>query len=295
LLIENQAQWQMMQERLIVVREVGIESELIPADRLKEVEPEIDPTHLLGALYHAHEGQVDPFQFISAYLLRARQKGISEFYYTEVSGFLVEGDRVTGVRTSQGDISAGVIVLCTGARTRDLVRSLGLSLDIHYVLGQAVVTEPVSLCLQNHIASASFFERTSNQKTGQILANFAISQSPHGHFLLGEAMYEADHFCTDVPYPSIPAVSRAFIRHFPSMSELRVLRGWSAAVAHTSDSCPMLGPLKSIKGVILATAFRSTVIVTPLAGETVAQLVVEGKSELDIEKFSPERKMSHAH
>lgn len=295
LLIENESQWRMMQERLNIVRKAGIESELIPTDRLKEVEPEIDSTHLLGALYHAHEGQVDPFQFISAYLLRARQKGLNEFYYTEVGGFLIKGNRVVGVKTSQSDFYADMVVLCTGARTRDLVRSLGLDLDVQYVLGQAVVTEPVSLSLHNHIASASFFERAENRENGQIIASFAISQSPRGHFLLGEAMYEANHFRTDVPHPSMPAVSRAFIRYFPAMSGLRVLRGWSAAVAHTSDSCPMLGPLQSIKGIILATAFRSTVIVTPLAGEIVAQLVVKGESELDIEKFSPERKMSYAH
>ncbi len=295
LLIENEIQWRMMEERLNVVRGAGIQSELVPAEQLKEVEPEIDPTHLLGALYHAHEGQVDPFQFISAYLLRARQMGLNEFCYTEVDGFLVEGDRVLGAKTTQGDFYAGTVILCTGARTRHLVRALGLDLDIHYVLGQAAVTEPIRLCLRNHIASASFFERTADHEKGEIIANFAISQSPHGHLLLGEAMYEADHFRTDVPYSSMPAVSKAFVRHFPSMAGLRVLRGWSAAVAHTSDSCPMLGSLKSIRGLILATAFRSTVVVTPLAGETVAQLVVQGKTDLNIENFSPERTMSYAH
>ncbi len=145
---------------------------MVPAERLKEIEPQIDPTHLLGALYHAHEGQVDPFQFISAYLLCARQKGLDEFYYTEVNDFLVEGDRILGVKTSQGDFYAGTVVLCTGARTRHLVRTLGVDLGVHYVLGQAAVTEPIPLCLRNHIASASFFERTVNHEKGEIIANF---------------------------------------------------------------------------------------------------------------------------
>ncbi len=122
-------------------------------------------------------------------------------------------------------------------------------------------------------------------KRARLLQIFAISQSPHGHLLLGEAMYEADHLRTDVPYPSVPAVSKSFVRYFPSMAGLRVLRGWSAAVAHTSDSCPMLGFVESVKGLMLATAFRSTVIVTPLAGEVVTQLVVHGKTDLNIETF----------
>ena len=47
-------------------------------------------------------------------------------------------------------------------------------------------------------------------------------------------------------------------------------------------------------GYSAATAFRSTVIVTPLVGELVAQLVTGGKCDLIIENFLPERNTDHA-
>jgi glycine/D-amino acid oxidase-like deaminating enzyme len=45
----------------------------------------------------------------------------------------------------------------------------------------------------------------------------------------------------------------------------------------------------------VATAFRSTVIVTPLVGKTIAQLVATGKSDLNIADFQPERIPHEAH
>jgi glycine/D-amino acid oxidase-like deaminating enzyme len=83
-------------------------------------------------------------------------------------------------------------------------------------------------------------------------------------------------------------------RYFPSFRPLRVLRGWSAPVAYTQDSCPWLGPVAGMDGLFLATAFRSTVIVTPLVGELVVQLVTGEKCDLIIDDFLPERNANHA-
>jgi glycine/D-amino acid oxidase-like deaminating enzyme len=292
--IENEAQWQRMTRRLKALQAAGIRAELVPAERLREVEPLIDPQGLLGGLYHATEGQVDPFSLIWAYLVQARRHGLEELYYTPVTGFDVQGDALKGIFTPSGRYSAGSVVLCTGAHTRQLGNLLGRDWDIEYVLGQAFATEPVELVLHNHVASASFFEPAEESQAGAVRANFALSQSPHGQLLLGEAMYEAAHFQRDVPFQSLPAIAACIQRFFPAFSKLRALRGWSAPVAHTSDSCPLLGPVSGLSGLYLATAFRSTVIVTPLVGETMAELITQGRSKIDLSHFSPERNASHA-
>jgi glycine/D-amino acid oxidase-like deaminating enzyme len=292
--IENEVQWQRMVERLKVLQAAGIPAELVPAERLNEVEPLLDPRGLLGGLYHASEGQVDPFQLIWAYLVQARRRGLQEYYYTSVTGFDVQGEALKGILTPNGRYSAGSVVLCTGAHTRQLGHLLGRDWDIHYVLGQALATEPVELVLRNHVASASFFEPAEESQKGAVRANFALSQSLHGHLLLGEAMYEAGHFQRHVPSQSLPAIAACVQRYFPAFRKLRALRGWSAPVAHTSDSCPLLGPVAGLPGLYLATAFRSTVIVTPLVGETMAQLITQGRSKIDLGHFSPERNASDA-
>jgi glycine/D-amino acid oxidase-like deaminating enzyme len=152
-----------------------------------------------------------------------------------------------------------------------------------------MVTESVPFKLQNHLASASFFEMGADIPFGMMLANMAISQSAHGNLLLGESMFEADHFKTKVPSLSLPAISRSVLKYFPVYNKIRILRSWSAAIADTKDGLPLLGPVDGVEGLLIATAFRSTVIVTPLIGETIFQLITTGKSDLDIHAFLPER------
>ncbi|NPV74952.1 MAG: FAD-binding oxidoreductase [Anaerolineae bacterium] len=296
LLIQDEERWHSLEKRLRVIRSAGIQAEMLQADRLREIEPLIAPAGLLGGFYHAREGQVDPFRFIWGHLQRARQRGLKEFYNEEVIGFKVKGEQVEGIQTAKGITYAETVVLCTGARTRLLAKMLGRDWGLSHILGQAMVTEPVPPVLHNYIASASFFKRTGeNAEKGKVVTNFSFSQSPYGHLLLGEAMYEADHFRKDVPYASLPEVCESAARYFPSFRKLRVLRSWSTPVAHTADNCPLLGPVAGLCGLILATAFQSTVIIAPLIGEAVMQLVTSGKCGFNIAGFSPERGQAREH
>jgi sarcosine oxidase subunit beta len=123
----------------------------------------------------------------------------------------------------------------------------------------------------------------------------AIAQAGHGHFLLGEAgLVTADLGSAATPTGQA-AIARVVGRYFPALRRLRVLRGWAAPVAFTADGLPFFGPVDGVGGLILATAFKSTVVVTPLVGETVAQLVVHGHTALDLTPFSPDRELAHVH
>lgn len=294
--IENENQWNILSARGKSLQSIGIPSELIPANRLQEVEPSIDPTHLLGGLYHADEGQLDPFQLINAYLTRARQVGLKEYYHCPVTGFDLHSGKIKSIQTAAGNFSADSTILCTGAYTNILANKLGLQWDVlHYMLGQAMVTEPLPIQLRTHLASASFFEMGAYIPHGVLLANMAISQSTHGHLLLGESMYEANHFKTHIPGNALPWIARSVLKYFPGFQKLRILRGWTAAIADPKDGLPLFGPVASIPGLYVATAFRSTVIITPLVGETLAQLITTGTSQLDIQAFLPERNAYVSH
>jgi sarcosine oxidase subunit beta len=185
-----------------------------------------------------------------------------------------------------------VVVLCTGAWTRNLGRQLGRSWEISHVHGQALVTEAGPQQLNCHISSAAFFEDIQDDDQG-VGAVLAVAQSMHGHFLLGEAGVVTSDTGSMVTPQGQAAIAVLAQRYFPWMHNLRILRGWAAPVAFTDDNLPFLGPVSGIEGLILATAFKSTVIVTPLVGETVAQLVTSGQTTLDLTPFSPDRTVSH--
>jgi len=276
LLIENEAQWQTMAARLPRLHAAGIPAELVSSAHLPELEPLLDPTTVLGACYYEHEGQINPFKLLRAFVHGGRRYGLALHLGVEVSGFEIVGGRMQGVRTNQGDFSAGTVALCTGAWTPALGNLLGRDWRAPHVHGQALVTEAApGLRLRNHLASAAFFEATAVHDSAPA-AVLAVSQTAEGHFLLGEAAALTDDLGKGTTAAGQIAIARLCGRHFPALRGLRVLRGWAAPVAFTPDGLPLFGPVDGIAGLILATAFKSTVIVTPWVGRVVAQLVSEG-------------------
>ncbi|GAG86623.1 unnamed protein product, partial [marine sediment metagenome] len=270
----------------------GIQAELVEAGHLPELEPLLVPTTVLGACYYEHEGQVNPFALMWAYVQQAKKHRLTVHLGTKVTRFATRNNRIQGVITNKGKFNAATVVLCTGAWTPIIGRMLGQDWDIPHVHGQALVTEAAPyLRLQNHIASAAFFEAAHNEEESSDDENavLAISQTAEGHFLLGEATMNTD----DLGSASTPAgqtvIANLAARHFPSLRSLSTLRGWAAPVAFTHDGLPFLGPVDGIDGLILATAFKSTVIVTPLVGKIVTDLVVNGYTNIDIAPFSPDR------
>lgn len=288
--IETESQWRILENRKERLKNIGIQSELITGGSLSNVEPLIDPTVLLGGLYHADEGQLDPFKLLWAYLTRAKQYGLNHFFITPVINLIEKNGNIIGINTVDMKYFAKNVVLCTGAYTNILGRTINRKWPIHYVLGQALVTEPIEQKLHNHIASASFFEdSTQTDEKSNIIANMAISQSSHGNLLIGESMFESTGFNRQMNPYAIPAITKCALKFFPKFRRLRILRSWSAPVADVPDGRPLLGPVEGISGLYIATAFRSTVIVTPYVGKLITQLITVGICELDLSNFLPER------
>jgi sarcosine oxidase subunit beta len=310
LLIETAAQRQIMAARIPALHAAGICAELVSAERLAELEPLLDRRAVaqdailrhLAACYHADEGQVSPFLFMAAYLRTGRRRGLAVHPHTEVTGFDIAAGRLVGVRAGAERFSAPVTILTTGAWTPRLGRLLGRDWAIPHIHGQALVTERSDLRLNNHLSSAAFFEAmhagegdASAGESKPAPAVLAVSQTADGHFLLGEAGAITDDLGAHATGQGQAAVAREVMRVLPALARLRVLRGWAAPVAFTSDGLPFLGPVRDLPGLILATAFKSTVVVTPLVGDAVAQLVCTGRTDLDLTPFSPDRDISRAH
>lgn len=292
--IETETQWKILELRKERLNKIGIQSELVNARDLGEVEPLLDHTVLIGGLYHSNEGQLDPFQLLWAYLTRAKQHGLSEFFYTPVIGLIEKYGNIVAIKTTENIYYAKNIILCTGAFTNNLGLTIDKNWPLHYVLGQAFVTEPVELKMRNHIASASFFEDSNLGDKNGLMANMAISQSGHGNLLIGESMIESTGFDRRLNQHALPAIATITLKFFPKFAKLRILRSWSAPVADVPDGLPLFGPVDGVAGLFVATAFRSTVIVTPYVGKLTTQLITEGNCELDLSNFLPERKLNEA-
>src|SRR5438270_1089522 len=136
---------QELQRRMSSAKAWGIDdvAMLTPA-QVKELVPYVEESVIVGGFYTESVGIVDSLRFGTIARERAQEKGaLSVFANTEVLGIDVEGGRVTGIRTSRGDISTDVIVVCCGVWSPKIARMAGASIPLTPAVHQMIDVGPV--------------------------------------------------------------------------------------------------------------------------------------------------------
>ncbi|MCH7802203.1 MAG: FAD-dependent oxidoreductase, partial [Chloroflexi bacterium] len=81
----------------------------IDGDEVRRIEPRLSP-NIRGAVYEDESAQLDSYRLNLALAHGAERHG-AEVVIREVIGLLTHNNRVTGVRTAAGDISADTVVV----------------------------------------------------------------------------------------------------------------------------------------------------------------------------------------
>ncbi len=287
LLVENAHQWQMMQARAAHLRAAGLHVALLDREETCRLELALAPAAILGALYNPDEGTLDPFRLVHAYALRGRQHGLEVWTHTRVTGIQTAGGRVSGVATTRGPVSSGAVILAAGAWSGALARSAGVELPVLWVHGEAAITERLPQTAVNAMTTAAFFEATEG--AGEQSVGFCLRQRPHGNIMIGEAARVTRRLSRAATPTALPAVAAEATRWLPGLRRAAVIRSWAIPVAFTADSRPLLGPVDGVSGLFVATALKSTIILTPLLGEIMAGMLTGAAQDPRLAEFAPSR------
>ncbi|MQA09148.1 MAG: FAD-dependent oxidoreductase [Pseudonocardiaceae bacterium] len=125
----------------------GLPLEEISVSEAREMFPLMDPDGVLGAVYLATDGYVDPSQLCYSLASLARNGGVRTVTHTRVLGIETTKDRVSKVRTDRGDIDCEIVVNCGGMFASEIGRMVGVRIPLVPMSHQYLVTE-------------SFLERT---------------------------------------------------------------------------------------------------------------------------------------
>jgi D-amino-acid dehydrogenase len=112
---------------------------LTPAE-VAAAEPGLAPIEkqLAGALYYPDDESGDALKFCEAVAAWLTEQGAQLRFRTLVSGIDVEGDRVAGVRTDAGPLTADHYVIAAGAYSTALLRPLGIDLPVYPAKGYSI-------------------------------------------------------------------------------------------------------------------------------------------------------------
>src|SRR5260370_15096714 len=131
-----------MRESVVMMqRHGGKVEEIGPRDHARVV-PGLAVDGLGGAAWETDTGYGDPARVSQAYAARARELGVEIRQDTHVSGFAVTGGRISGVRTSGGDVATPTVVNAAGPWGAALSRAVGVELPIVASRQQLVILRP---------------------------------------------------------------------------------------------------------------------------------------------------------
>jgi sarcosine oxidase subunit beta len=267
-------------ERAEVNKVLGIESYVADAAEVKRLCPQInigqDVTWpIVGALYHPPGGIIRHDAVVWGYAKGAARHGVEIHQDTEVLGISRENGRVTGVRTSRGEVSCGTVISCVAGWSTQIGDMVGVKLPIWTSILQACVTEPVKPFLNVVIVSSQM--------------HVYISQTDRGEFLMGSEIEPYPTFSSKGTFPFIESLAKHILELFPQLYGTRILRQWTGLSDMTPDYSPILG-VTEVEGFIMDCGWGTYGFkASPIVGWTLAELVATKKTPALIEPFKLER------
>lgn len=109
---------------------IGISTSIVTAAEVARMAPYLVTDDFEIAAYEPDSGYADPSATAMSFIQAARQKGARLLQDCQVTEILTEGGRVSGVKSSQGDFFAPVVVNAAGAWAAQVGRMAGLELPV---------------------------------------------------------------------------------------------------------------------------------------------------------------------
>ena len=250
---------------------LGVPLEWVEGEPLRRLEPGLRDD-LLGAGYAAQGRHVNPGLLSQALARAAERRGARLMVATGVSRFLRRGDTVTGLRTSDGGtVEADSVVLAAGPWTARLARRLGAVVPTRPMRGQMLAYRTGS------IRHAVWGE-----------SGYLVPKS--GGFLFAGATVEDVGFRPRTTARGLARLRRMASALAPALRHAEVASAWAGLRPGSPDGRPIIGPLPGWANVIVATGhFRNGILLGPITGRLVAQLITKGETEQPLDPFSPAR------
>lgn len=109
---------------------IGINTGLVTSDEVAQMAPYLVHDDFAVAAYEPDSGYADPSASTMSLMQAARQQGAALVQDCQVSGIIIEGGKVSGVTSSQGDFYAPVVVNAAGAWAAEVGRMAGVEIPV---------------------------------------------------------------------------------------------------------------------------------------------------------------------
>jgi sarcosine oxidase subunit beta len=252
----------------------GLDCRFLDPIETRELVPDIAQIYL-GSVHCPSDGSANPYKTCFALGHAAKKEGAIIHEYTEVTGFQFDGDRVSAVQTTNGQIEARAVVIAAGAWATVIGDMIGIKIPITFKRSHLVVTERLPFFLKP-FTSTDFYGY--------------FRQTASGTVIIGYPAVPLNDLDRHVTYEAVSITAQRAARMIPRLKDASIIRGFTGFTEWTTDYLPIMGPIKQFEGLYVAAGFCGLgFAIGPGVGELMAELILTGRTSLSIDAYSLER------
>jgi len=254
---------------------------LVETDEVRREYPQLVADDIIGGSFCSTDGFVDPYMSMTGFMQRASEQGARIWKDAEVTVIEKDGNGICAVVTKKGRVETRNVVIACGAWSRPVARMVGVDLPVEPLRRMLVPSEP--------------FDKYPHSAPMTIDMSTGFHFRPEGRgFLL--AWNDVDETYGDKQWFE-PSFLEKVLNHAAArvtcFENLPVnpKRAWAGLYEMTPDHHPVLGPVRNVKGLYIATGFSGHgVMHAPATGKLISEYILQGKPELvDASVFAVER------
>ncbi len=265
-----------------MAKSFGLDVKVISTEEIQERVPHYNMTGVKGGVFLPKDGQVNPIDVTQALAAGARSRGALVFENTKVIRVLTANGKATGVETATGTIMADKVVIASGMWSRELGKSIGVSIPLHACEHFYIVSEPIDKLPRNMPVVRVPDECTYyKEDAGKLMVGaFEPKAKPwggggiddeHAFVTLPEDM---DHF--------EPILASA-INRVPLLETAGIQLFFNGPESFTPDNRYYLGEAPELRDLYVATGFNSIGIQSSGgAGLVLADWIKNGHPPMDV-------------
>ncbi|MBW6474513.1 MAG: FAD-binding oxidoreductase [Anaerolineaceae bacterium] len=275
-------------EKIAWMKDLGLNAEFVKPEKIKEIEPCLNSGNCVGAIL-AEEGHLNPFKFGWGYLKSAKKLGAVIKCFSNVEHFIIEDNKIVGVKTSTQSYFGKYIILATGAWTGFLTQKIGVQLPISFTKAEAMVSEPLPKIIHHHLGTNGFYDSVHGEiKT----VTLGLGQHNNGCLLISNAIQPANKIERTSSAWGMPAINQKMREFFPTLNNIRIMRTWSAPSPFSKDYQPIIGWLPQFANLYIASAFHLAIPTIPVFSKQIVDHVLSQNHNVAsdfLEPYSPKR------
>ncbi len=263
-IISDEDDWRRQSDALAIQHSMKVRTRILKREEVAELIPPINADAIVGGVFNPDSGVVRHDAVLWGYARKASSLGVEVHPFTEVVGVEREADHFK-VRTTRGQFECKRLVNAAGAEAGSICSEIGIELPVWPRRAEALVTEPVKPFLDPFVTYGPLNAYGHQTARGELVAGTVLDFKRSNDLKSSLA--------------ALSQTARAFVKLFPRLKSLNVLRQWVGTPCETPDHSPILGKVDGVENLYLNVGWgRYGFMSGPAAGELLAELILTGRT-----------------